>query len=49
MELVQQWRKMEYVFVAVGGGGLISGVAAFLGEVAPHVKVVAVEPEKQLV
>ena len=46
MELVQQWRKMEYVFVAVGGGGLISGVAAFLGEVAPHVKVVAVEPEE---
>jgi threonine dehydratase len=37
---------MEYVFVAVGGGGLISGVAAFLGEVAPHVKVVAVEPEE---
>ena len=46
MELVQQWRKMEYVFVAVGGGGLISGVAAFLGEVAPHVKVIAVEPEE---
>ena len=46
MELVQQWRKMEYVFVAVGGGGLISGVSAFLGEVAPHVKVVAVEPEE---
>ena len=45
MELMQQWRKMDYVFVAVGGGGLISGVAAFLGEVAPHVKVVAVEPE----
>lgn len=45
MELVQQWRKMDYVFVAVGGGGLISGVAAFLGEVAPHVKVVAIEPE----
>lgn len=45
MELVQQWRKMDYVFIAVGGGGLISGVAAFLGEVAPHVKVVAVEPE----
>lgn len=44
MELVQQWRKMDYVFVAVGGGGLISGVAAFLGEVAPHVKVVAIEP-----
>lgn len=46
LELNQQWRDMEYLFVAVGGGGLISGVAAFLGEVAPHVKVVAVEPEQ---
>ena len=45
MELVQQWRKMDYVFVAVGGGGLIAGISAFLGEVAPHVKVIAVEPE----
>lgn len=45
MELVQQWRQMDYVFVASGGGGLISGVASFLGEVAPHVKVFAVEPE----
>lgn len=43
LELTQQWRNMDYVFVAVGGGGLISGVAAFLGEVAPHVKVIAVE------
>lgn len=46
MELVQQWRKMDYVFVATGGGGLIAGVAAFLGEVAPHVKVVGIEPEE---
>ena len=45
LELTQQWRDVDYVFVAVGGGGLISGVAAFLGEVAPHVKVIAVEPE----
>lgn len=45
MELVQQWRKMDYVFVAVGGGGLIAGIATFLSEVAPHVKVIAVEPD----
>ncbi len=45
LELTQQWRDMDYVFVAVGGGGLIAGIAAFLGEVAPHVKVIAVEPE----
>ena len=46
LELTQQWRDMDYVFVAVGGGGLISGIAAFLGEVAPHVKVIAVESDQ---
>mgnify|MGYP002655951999 FL=1 len=45
MELNQQWRDMDYVFIATGGGGLLAGVAAFLGEVAPHVQVIAVEPE----
>ncbi|ADY81983.1 MULTISPECIES: threonine ammonia-lyase, biosynthetic [Acinetobacter] len=45
-EILRQWRDVEYVFVAVGGGGLISGVAAYLGEVAPHVKVIGVEYEE---
>ncbi|MPX28566.1 threonine ammonia-lyase, biosynthetic [Moraxella catarrhalis] len=45
LELTQQWRNIDYVFIACGGGGLLAGVAAFLGEVAPHIKVVAVEPE----
>ncbi len=45
-ELLRQWRDVEYVFVAVGGGGLIAGVAAYLGEVAPHVKVIGVEYEE---
>lgn len=45
LELVQQWRAVEYVFVATGGGGLLAGVAAYLGAVAPHIKVVAVEPD----
>lgn len=42
-EILRQWRDVEYVFVAVGGGGLIAGVAAYLGDVAPHIKVVGVE------
>lgn len=42
-EILKQWRQVEYVFVAVGGGGLIAGVAAYFGEVAPHVKVIGVE------
>ena len=45
LEISQQWRDVDYVFVAVGGGGLVAGVAAFLGAVAPHIKVIAVEPE----
>ncbi len=45
LELTQQWREINYVFVAVGGGGLMAGIAAYLGDVAPHIKVVAVEPE----
>ncbi len=43
-EILRQWRDVEYVFVAVGGG-LIAGVAAYLGEVAPHVKIIGVEYE----
>ncbi|WP_019672814.1 threonine ammonia-lyase, biosynthetic [Psychrobacter lutiphocae] len=45
LEINQQWRDVEYIFVPVGGGGLLAGVAAFLGDVAPHAKVIAVEPE----
>lgn len=45
LELTQQWREIDYVFVAVGGGGLMAGIAAYLGDVAPHIKVIAVEPE----
>ena len=45
MELLRQWRNVDCVFVPVGGGGLMAGVAAYLGEVAPHVQVIAVEPE----
>ena len=45
-EILRQWRDVDYVFVAVGGGGLIAGVAAYLGDVAPHVKVIPVEYEE---
>ncbi len=42
-EILRQWRDVDYVFVAVGGGGLIAGIAAYLGDVAPHVKIIPVE------
>ena len=38
-------RKPDYVFVPVGGGGLISGVATYLKEKSPETKIIGVEPE----
>ncbi|CAH6718624.1 threonine dehydratase, mitochondrial [[Candida] jaroonii] len=45
LELTRQLSldKLDAVFVPVGGGGLISGVAAYLKKVAPHVKIIGVE------
>ena len=45
MEVVRQLPSVEYVFVPVGGGGLISGIAAYIKSIRPDVKVIGVEPE----
>ncbi|MBI4913440.1 MAG: threonine ammonia-lyase, biosynthetic [Acidobacteria bacterium] len=46
MELLRQMpRGLGTVFVPVGGGGLIAGVAAYLKRLRPEVRVVGVEPE----
>jgi len=45
LELVRQCSSPpDVVYVAVGGGGLIAGVASFLKSVWPQVQVVGVEP-----
>jgi threonine dehydratase len=45
MELLRQMpRGLEVVFVPVGGGGLISGIAAYLKRLRPDIRVVGVEP-----
>jgi len=38
-------QKPDYVFVPVGGGGLISGVATYLKGNSPDTKIIGVEPE----
>lgn len=43
-EIAQQLRDADAVFVAVGGGGLIGGVAAFMKSVNPGVQIVACQP-----
>lgn len=45
LEIVGDCPEVETVFVPVGGGGLMCGVGGAVKAVAPHVRVVAVEPE----
>jgi len=45
MEIVRQaTQPLDAVFVAVGGGGLISGIASYIKRLRPSVKVIGVEP-----
>jgi len=37
-------RHPDVIVVPVGGGGLVAGISAYLGERAPQVRIVAVEP-----
>ena len=46
VELLAQRPDLEAVFIAVGGGGLVSGVAAYLKSVRPNVTVVGCWPER---
>jgi len=45
LELLEQLPSVATVVVPVGGGGLIVGMAAVLKVKAPHVRVIAVQPE----
>jgi len=44
LEIVEQVPDVETVLVGVGGGGLISGVAAAVKAVKPDVRVIGIEP-----
>ncbi len=46
MELLRQARHpITAVFVPVGGGGLIAGIAVYLKRLKPEIRVIGVEPE----
>lgn len=46
MEILRQLSgPLDAVFVPVGGGGLLAGIAAYIKYVRPQVKVIGVEPE----
>ena len=45
MEILRQHAgRLDAIFVPVGGGGLISGIAAYVKRVRPSIRVVGVEP-----
>ena len=45
VEISRQLAQVDAVFIAVGGGGLISGVGSFLKSVNPDVDIVSCQPD----
>ena len=44
-EVLEQMQDVELVFVPVGGGGLIAGIASYIKHHHPEVKIIGVEPK----
>ena len=45
MEILHQWTKpIHAIFVPVGGGGLIAGIAVYIKALRPEIKIIGVEP-----
>tara|TARA_R110000868_G_scaffold152736_2_gene377947 strand:- start:757 stop:2007 length:1251 start_codon:yes stop_codon:yes gene_type:complete len=46
LELLDQFKyPIDYLFVAIGGGGLASGLIGVFKELSPNTKIIGVEPE----
>jgi threonine dehydratase len=45
MEILRQYQQpIHAIFVAIGGGGLISGIGAYVKRLRPEIKIIGVEP-----
>lgn len=46
MEILNQTdKKIDYIFVPVGGGGLLAGIVSVFSKLSPETKIIAVEPK----
>lgn len=43
-EILQQFTAPDYIFAPVGGGGLLAGIATYVKELYPDIKIIGVEP-----
>jgi threonine dehydratase len=37
--------SIDYIFIAIGGGGLMSGLGSYFRQISPNTKIIGVEPE----
>lgn len=44
-EIIEELPNVTHIFVPVGGGGLIAGIAQYVKVLRPDIKIIAVEPE----
>ncbi|AUW62917.1 MULTISPECIES: threonine ammonia-lyase IlvA [Staphylococcus] len=44
LEAKKEKIQFDYLFAAIGGGGLISGVSTYMHEHSPHTQIIGVEP-----
>ncbi len=44
-EILEQQPDVTHIFISVGGGGLLTGIAQYIKALRPDVKVIGVEPE----
>lgn len=45
-EMLEQLSDFDYLFVAVGGGGLAAGMAMYLKQIKPNIKIIGVESDE---
>ena len=49
LEILEQVPNVDSVFVPVGGGGLIAGIAGFMKEMLPKIEIIGCQPENSAV
>jgi threonine dehydratase len=46
LEILEDWPEVDAILVPIGGGGIASGIAAYVKQTRPQCQVIGVEPER---